>query len=506
MKKLMALAAVVCSTAVLQAETPIPDGLAVYDITVSFSEFPELNAFGDWPLRYRIINASTFDVRGRRISASADKTSATYRLVLNLKQIMEKAQSTSATPKLIFLENCFGNQPDDGLDANERAFCGSTVNYDFTGVTTVEGFANVVKQAFVGKTSTWRYNEPAPSSVVVSFQDLSFALVEGDSIPSGMALYDVTLGFTEFPDLNAYGAWPVHLRLKLGPLYTLGTYEAFGQRIAVGEDKKSLKIRVAMDLQAMIDYSKTYNGADPWIDLRRHATQLSNSNNDDGSWNSSSCKYNFEGISSVQGFSEVILLPLIQKSTYVSTSRGGTGTKSMLLSLSFDLVRDLVPVAAGEKKYDVSVTFHNPLSAVGFKTVTSVKLCYPNLFDIELKNPVASGSVYTAPVKLDLAQMVATINGTYQSTGNAQAKVYASGIGADGNQITDQEIVTSGSMKVPKVASESTVADLENSLFNGVQATFGFQNFVAASSAEGCRFVGLTIDEHKSSGLTIIFR
>ena len=61
-------------------------------------------------------------------------------------------------------------------------------------------------------------------------------------------------------------------------------------------------------------------------------------------------------------------------------------------------------------------------------------------------------------------------------------------------------------MKVSKVASGNTAADLVNSLFNGVQATFGFRDFNSASSAEGCRFVGLTIEERKPLGLMLLIR
>lgn len=660
MKKLIALVAAVCSAAVVWADTPIPEGSAYYDVTVTFTDFPELNMFGDWPISMDLRLGECCDAYGYRVGKTEGTTSVTARMILNLAKGIARTKEdsyTSAQPYLRLLPNAI-NGKGAGAGTAEGVWVGTNAKLNFTGVETVEGFSKVVKNAFSGRKMSYG-TALGGSGTESTFQDITFTYVEdvpaaeeGESkfnlsiwlqdsvrdagfvsiwkvylsypklptltlmhptlsedgctitgpikldvldyiskinsteyqsqagspgqpvfsiygrgedgvmlrkvfypkddyriitgsntkinavaeqtyeslmrrlqgmfvfrtdsysrhqvvrmwltpsdepdpeadIPSGMALYDITLRFTEFPDLNDYGNWPAAFDFKLRQSF-------YGQRVSVDGNKKSITVRAAMDIAAMIAYSKTedYMKArnQPSIDLLPWAYQLGNST---AAWGTSLQNYNFDGVRTIRDFEDVIFSPFLTKTMSVPTSKGGTGVSSELGEITFKLVKVPEPVPEGETKYDVSVTLNQPLSGLGFKTVSSIKLMYPNLFTLELKKPVENGSVYTSVLKLDLPQMAEKINSDeYQGTSTSQFKMYVSGTDAEGAVVTDKNIATSSLMKLP-VITGNTVADFEKSLFNG---SIAMRN---GTGKTGCRFVGLTIAEHKNPGLMLLVR
>ena len=75
MKKLVsaALCALACvGYNSVKADTAIPHGYAIYDITLNFTEFPELNDYGDWPVEIETLMGQT--IIGERISVDSAKT------------------------------------------------------------------------------------------------------------------------------------------------------------------------------------------------------------------------------------------------------------------------------------------------------------------------------------------------------------------------------------------------------------------------------------------------
>lgn len=277
-------------------------------------------------------------------------------------------------------------------------------------------------------------------------------------IPDGYAIYDVTFNFTEFPEINDYGNWPVVVETLLGQ-------SILANRISVDPGKTQIVGRAIMDIKAMIEYSKT----EAYTKLTDHQMSLgyfSRYFDFDKPEESSSgtvvgwkAARSFNGVTTVEGFANVIGGGLSGKACKITASYtyGGSGKASTFKSMTMKLIRKINndPLPNEERNYNVSIAFNNPLSVKGFASVDKITISFPSLFSVVMENPVAleGGAVYEATVKMNVLEMIATINSDeYQKTSGGQPKVAVVGKDSNGATKTNNGLVTGLNSKVAKMS------------------------------------------------------
>ena len=285
---------------------------------------------------------------------------------------------------------------------------------------------------------------------------------DSDAIRNGFAYYDITISMkSAFPDFEVNGDWPMVMDLLLGQTI-------IGLRTEVSADNKSVTFRAAMDVGAMIEYSKSADYTSRGVFQSKMyfaygASDIYNLGNGGASITSLNAKFDFSTVDSLTKFVAAINEKFSGK-TVAGVSSGD--------AIAFDKVEIAyvkeVPVAeSGAKDYTVTLSFNHPLSELGYATVTKLELDVPNLTTITLDNPTQNGGRYTATVNFDAAALIAQINGeTYQTSANAQRKIYATGTDADGNAKARANIMTASLGIVPQIVGD-TLYDLSYALFYG---------------------------------------
>lgn len=316
---------------------------------------------------------------------------------------------------------------------------------------------------------------------------------DDDSIPEGLAEYDITFTVdNDLPNMSAYGDWPVvfDFRLDKRPI-TLSQ--------SISADRKTVTVRVAMDVKAMIDYSRTTayasDGHQSKIYLLYNYMDIYNPTMKAAGFTSQNIAFDFTGVTKVSEFSAVIS-PRFAAYDYgpMTMPEGDTTKQYKIKDFEIAFVKTIPAAASGEKDYDVSVSFNNPLADVGFATVTKIELVYPDLFTIAIDAPLVSDNMYTGQTKLDVPAMIAQINGeTYRAKSNSQPRLNVYGTDANGVATNEVQFIGSSSCKVSEI-SGTTADELADALF--VDGKFRFRYTDAR-----CRFTGLSIVE--SSGREI---
>ena len=337
------------------------------------------------------------------------------------------------------------------------------------------------------------------SAALCALACVGYNSVKADTaIPHGYAIYDITLNFTEFPELNDYGDWPVEIETLMGQTI-------IGERISVDSAKTQMVVRAVMDIESMIEYTTTsaYTGRSAfqmWCQLFNYYFNLYSAGSaSTGGWVSTNGKLTFaDSDKTVEGFALKLSNHFKNRTTCISAANGGSGTTSTFQSLSIALVRkvgnDELPDAL--KKYNVKLSFHKPLSEAGFKTVTKIELYYPNLFTITIDNPAVSGDGcdYEAQVELNVPSLIAQINSDSYTTGG-QSKLRVYGTDESGASKSNTDFVTGVNGKIGTLSTTNECALAVN-----LGGALRHRNSGAA-----VRFVNMTI-LRPPKGLAIIVR
>lgn len=285
---------------------------------------------------------------------------------------------------------------------------------------------------------------------------------DSDAIRNGFAYYDITISMkSAFPDFEVNGDWPMVMDLLLGQTI-------IGLRTEVSADNKSVTFRAAMDVGAMIEYSKRDDYTSRGVFQSKMyfaygASDIYNLGNGGASITSLNAKFDFSTVDSLTKFVAAINEKFSGK-TVAGVSSGD--------AIAFDKVEIVYvkesPVAAsGAKDYTVTLSFNHPLSELGYATVTRLELDVPNLTTITIDNPTQNGGRYTATVNFDAAALIAQINGeTYRASDNAKRRIYATGTDADGNAKSRANVADASLGLVPEIAGD-TLYDLSYALFYG---------------------------------------
>lgn len=325
-------------------------------------------------------------------------------------------------------------------------------------------------------------------------------------IPNGYAIYDVTFNFTEFPEINDYGNWPVVVETLLGQ-------SILAERISVDPGKTQIVGRAIMDIKSMIEYSKT----EAYTKRTNYQMSLGYFNSyfdfDRGGesssgkvvgWNSSR---SFNGVTTVEGFANVIGGGLSGKECNITASYtyGGSGTTSTFKSMTMKLIRKINndPLPNEERNYNVSIAFNNPLSVKGFASVDKITIYFPNLFSFSMENPVAleDGTVYEATVKMDVLEMIAKINSDeYQAIGGGQPKIAVVGKDSNGATKTNNNLVTGQNAKVAKMSGSDEFA-----LTRTIRGFFLFRDRPSTVRASDARVIDFNI-LRRPPGLMLLVR
>lgn len=203
----------------------------------------------------------------------------------------------------------------------------------------------------------------------------------GDTpIPDGPALYDVTITFTDYPELYDHGDWPVEINLQLGQVF-------YGERISVVTNQDStisLTVRAAWDISKMIEYSKSenYKSTQVKIYTRNNIWEAGDSTAKErgGTWTGGLKKLDFTGVSTIEGFLAVVAASMMDTETRRTmtkpSSRTEEGEKVLLQALAVKLVGtlDQSPCKAGEPvACTMRVRFNRPISEMGYDHVSAMR-------------------------------------------------------------------------------------------------------------------------------------
>lgn len=302
----------------------------------------------------------------------------------------------------------------------------------------------------------------------------SAAFVWADTpIPEGSAYYDVTLTFTDYPELDDWGAWPVEMNLLLGP-----NSSCRGERVSTVTNDNgsiSLTVRMVWDIAAMLDYAKTddYKGGQSHIYMRNYLTQYYNTGGDGGVWTSANKKFNLASVETVEGFMSAIAADFLDTDSHRTMSDPKEDNvvlrsepKTMLQSMSIKLVGtpDKTLRQAGDPILcKLRIRFNRSLSNAGYDSVSRLRLVHGNVFDFTTDHVTLSsdGCEVVGLVKTDIGAIFAAVNDPdYRSVdaNKGQTRIYLNGSTdsiSGGSQIWLDQIESSSAFGVSKSIKNS---------------------------------------------------
>lgn len=193
MKKLITFAAAVCSAAVLWADTPIPNGPAFYDVTLTFDTYPEIGDWGAWPVEMNFLLGPGSSCVGERISVVTNDNgtiSLTARMTWDIAAMIAYSKTDAYTggQSKICTRNYLTQYYNAGGDGGVwTSFNGK---YNLSSVESVEGFMAAIAGGFLDNDSHRTMSDPKEDNVTLRsdpktmLQSMSIKLVRtADTTP-----------------------------------------------------------------------------------------------------------------------------------------------------------------------------------------------------------------------------------------------------------------------------------------------------------------------------------
>lgn len=244
----------------------------------------------------------------------------------------------------------------------------------------------------------------------------------GDTpIPEGLAEYKATLMFTDYPELNNFGDWPVEFDFKFGTT-VVGSRRSV---VANPDGTTTLVVDMTMDVAQML--TQTQSDGQMHIHARNKAYDIYGPGSQkDGTWVSQNSKLEIDKINVLEDFFNQVSSRFKDKEMWVDAAHGGSGTKVTLKELEFSYVRDCpsTVIPEGEALYDVTVSFNKPFAdPVQSFQILNQPSQQRKVLDLSVDNVSVSADrkVLRGVAMANLASTVATINSAeYQ----AQATEY----------------------------------------------------------------------------------
>ena len=242
----------------------------------------------------------------------------------------------------------------------------------------------------------------------------------GDTpIPQGLAEYEATLTFTDYPELNDYGDWPVEFNFQFGT-----TVVGLRRSVVTNPDgTTTLVVGMTMDVAQML--TQTQSGGQLHIHTRNNAFNIYGGGTvNDGTWVSQNSKLDIPSISSLEDFFDQVCSRFADRTMKVDAAHGGSGTEVTLKELQLAYVRESsTAIPEGEALFDVTVRFNRPFAdpVQSFQILNQPSAATVLNLQTSSVSLDADRKTLRGVVTADLASAVATINSAeYQ----AQAEGY----------------------------------------------------------------------------------
>lgn len=154
----------------VKADTPIPEGPAVYDVTLTYDTYPEIGDWGAWPVEMNLLLGPGSSCVGERISVVTNdngSVSLTARMTWDIAAMLaySKTDAYKGGQSKIFTRNYLTQYYSAGGDGG--VWTSANGKFNLASVESVEGFMSAIAAGFLDTDNRRIMSDPKEANVTL---------------------------------------------------------------------------------------------------------------------------------------------------------------------------------------------------------------------------------------------------------------------------------------------------------------------------------------------------